>query len=123
MVFSAPLTHRARSLRSHHGHRESSGMFSELIYLNAEEHLVRNFNKVETHPRSALMTLSFTCKTVAALSLASVGLASLVGWSPSLAQAVPPVFLPLQMSMNRLMVAVVDDAAHGGWWKQECTVG
>ena len=59
------------------------------------------------------MTVSFTCKTVAALSLASVGLASLVGWSPSLAQAVPPVFLPLQMSMNRLMVAVVDDAAHG----------
>jgi hypothetical protein len=26
-------------------------MFSELIYLNAEEHLVRNFNKVETHPK------------------------------------------------------------------------
>jgi hypothetical protein len=61
------------------------------------------------------MTLSFTCKTVAALSLASVGLASLVGWSQSLAQAVPPVFLPLQMSLNRLMVAVVDDAAHGIW--------
>jgi hypothetical protein len=61
------------------------------------------------------MTLSFTCRTVAALSLASVGLASLVGWNPSLAQAVPPVLLPLQMSLNRLMVAVVDDAAHGIW--------
>ena len=61
------------------------------------------------------MALSLTCKTVAALSLASVGLASLVGWSPSLAQAVPPAFLPLQMSLNRLMVAVVDDAAHGIW--------
>ena len=59
------------------------------------------------------MALSFTCKTVAALSLVSVGLASLVGRSPSLAQAVPPTFLPLQMSLNRLMVAVVDDAAHG----------
>ena len=59
------------------------------------------------------MTLSFTCKTVAALSLAAVGLAFLVGWSA--AQSVPPVFLPLQMSINRLMVAVVDDAAHGIW--------
>ena len=62
------------------------------------------------------MTLSsFTCRTVAALSLASVGLASVVEWSPSLAQTVPPVFLPLQMSLNQLMVAVVDDAAHGIW--------
>jgi hypothetical protein len=61
------------------------------------------------------MALSLACKTVAALSLASVGLASLVGWSPTLAQAVPPAFLPLQMSLNRLMVAVVDDAAHGIW--------
>jgi hypothetical protein len=61
------------------------------------------------------MTLSFACKTVAALSLASLGLAFLVGRTPSLAQAVPPVFLPLQMSLNRLMVAVVDDAAHGIW--------
>ena len=60
------------------------------------------------------MTLSsFTRRTVGALSLASVGLASVVEWSPSLARAVPPVFLPLQMSLNQLMVAVVDDAAHG----------
>ena len=59
------------------------------------------------------MSLSFTRKTVVAFSLAAVGLASLVGWSA--AQSVPPVFLPLQMSMNRLMVAVVDDAAHGIW--------
>ena len=62
-----------------------------------------------------------TRTTLVALSLASVGLASLVGWAPSLAQvdsprlAFPPPFLPLQMSLNRLMVAVVDDAAHGIW--------
>jgi len=54
-------------------------------------------------------------RKLAALSLASVGLASVVGWNTSLAQNVPPVFLPLQMSLNRLMVAVVDDAAHGIW--------
>ena len=57
---------------------------------------------------------SFACKT-AALSLASLGLAFVVERSPSLAQAIPPVFLPLQMSLNQLMVAVVDDAAHGIW--------
>jgi len=56
-----------------------------------------------------------TRKTMAVLSLASVGLASLVVWGSSSAQTVPPTFLPLQMSMNRLMVAVVDDAAHGIW--------
>jgi len=72
--------------------------------------------KLKTHRWEHVMTLSsFACKTVAALSLVSVGLVSVVEWSPSLAQAVPPVFLPLQMSLNQLMVAVVDDAAHGIW--------
>jgi hypothetical protein len=56
-----------------------------------------------------------TRKTLAALSLAGVGLVSLVGWGPSFGQTIPPVFLPLQMSLNQLMVAVVDDAAHGIW--------
>ena len=62
-------------------------------------------------------SFSTTSKIVAALSLASVGLASLVGWSANAAQsgAAPPVFLPLGMSINQLMVAVVDDAAHGIW--------
>jgi len=45
-----------------------------------------------------------TRKTVDALSLASVGLASLVGWSPSLAQAVPPVFLSQRKTYPGLSV-------------------
>jgi hypothetical protein len=62
-------------------------------------------------------SFSSTSKIIAALSLAGVGLASLVGWSANAAQpgAAPPVSIPLGMSMNRLMVAVVDDAAHGIW--------
>jgi hypothetical protein len=55
---------------------------------------------------------------LASLSLlASVGVASLIAWSAYAAQlpSVPPGFLPLGMSMNQLMVAVVDDAAHGVW--------
>jgi hypothetical protein len=53
----------------------------------------------------------------ATLLVAGVGLASLVGWSANAAQpgATPQASLPLGMSMNRLMVAVVDDAAHGIW--------
>jgi hypothetical protein len=61
-------------------------------------------------------SFSATSRMIGALSLASVGLAALVGWSANAAQpgtAPPP--LPLGMSMNRLMVAVVDDAAHGIW--------
>jgi hypothetical protein len=67
------------------------------------------------------MKISFSSTSkivaVAALSLASIGLASPVGWSANAAQpgVAPPVSLPLAMSMNRLMVAVVDDAAHGIW--------
>ena len=62
-------------------------------------------------------SFSYTNKIVAALSVASVAVASLVGWSANAAQQVtaPPVFLPLGMSINQLMVAVVDDAAHGIW--------
>ena len=41
----------------------------------------------------------------------------MIGWHANAQQSgfIPPVFLPLGMSMNRLMVAVVDDAAHGIW--------
>src|SRR6476661_5163255 len=53
----------------------------------------------------------------ATLLVAGVGLSSLIGWSANAAQpgAAPSASLPLGMSMNRLMVAVVDDAAHGIW--------
>lgn len=61
-------------------------------------------------------SFSSTSKTIAALSLAGIGLASLAGWSANAAQpGANPPSLPLGMSMNRLMVAVVDDAAHGIW--------
>jgi len=53
----------------------------------------------------------------ATLLAAGVGVASLIGWSANAAQpgAAAQASLPLGMSMNRLMVAVVDDAAHGIW--------
>ena len=51
------------------------------------------------------------------LSVSVVGALGMIGWHASAQQreVFPPVFLPLGMSMNRLMVAVVDDAAHGIW--------
>src|ERR1700689_4513124 len=62
-------------------------------------------------------SLSSNSKILVKLSVASVSLAALVGWSANAAQSevAPPVFLPLGMSINQLMVAVVDDAAHGIW--------
>src|ERR1043166_7532467 len=54
---------------------------------------------------------------IAALSVVGVALASLAGLSANAAQPrlAPQAHLPLGMSMNRLMVAVLDDAAHGIW--------
>ena len=64
--------------------------------------------------------LSRTGRTKIAATLLSVsvfGALGMIGWHANAQQSgfVPPVFLPLGMSMNRLMVAVVDDAAHGIW--------
>jgi hypothetical protein len=49
------------------------------------------------------------------LSVSVFGALGMIGWHANAQQreVFPPVFLPLGMSMNRLMVAVVDDAAHG----------
>jgi hypothetical protein len=52
------------------------------------------------------------------LSVIVLGAVGTIGWhanAQSQSGFVPPGFLPLGMSMNRLMVAVVDDAAHGIW--------
>ena len=64
--------------------------------------------------------LSRTGRTKIAATLLSVsvfGALGMIGWHANAQQreAFPPAFLPLGMSMNRLMVAVVDDAAHGIW--------
>jgi hypothetical protein len=53
---------------------------------------------------------------VAALSLAAVSALSVIGWSQSAAQqGTQPPFLPLSISINALMVTVVDDVAHSVW--------
>src|SRR5580704_18431580 len=51
------------------------------------------------------------------LSVSVLGALGMIGWHANAQQreVFPPAFLPLGMSMNRLMVAVVDDAAHGIW--------
>jgi hypothetical protein len=47
---------------------------------------------------------------VATLSVATVSALSVIGWSPSAAQqGAQPPFLPLSISINALMVAMVDD--------------
>jgi hypothetical protein len=65
-----------------------------------------------------MKTLSFF-KTgmVAALGATAVGALSFLGWSASAAQqgAASPAFLPLSVSINALMVAMVDDVAHDIW--------
>lgn len=55
--------------------------------------------------------------TVAMLSVATVGALSAIGWSASAAQqaAAQTPFLPLSVSINALMVAMVDDVAHDIW--------
>jgi hypothetical protein len=53
---------------------------------------------------------------VATLSVATVSALSVIGWSPSAAQqGAQPPFLPLSISINALMVAMVDDVAHSIW--------
>jgi hypothetical protein len=53
---------------------------------------------------------------VAALSVAGVSALSVIGWSESAAQqGAQPPFLPLSISINALMVTVVDDIAHSIW--------
>jgi hypothetical protein len=56
-------------------------------------------------------------KTAVALSIAILGCSIAIGWSVSAAQKTVRrrPFLPLSMSINQVMVAVVDDAAHGIW--------
>jgi hypothetical protein len=56
-------------------------------------------------------------KILAALSLAVVGALIVIGWSASAAQQASRQrpYLPLSMSINRLMDAVVEDAAHTIW--------
>jgi hypothetical protein len=51
------------------------------------------------------------------LSVSVLGALGMIGWHANAQEreVFPPAFLPLGMSMNRLMVAVVDDAAHGIW--------
>lgn len=54
---------------------------------------------------------------VAALGATALGALSFLGWSANAAQqgAGQPAFLPLSVSINALMVAVVDDVAHNIW--------
>ena len=53
---------------------------------------------------------------IAASSVAGVSALSVIGWSESAAQqGTQPPFLPLSISINALMVTVVDDVAHNIW--------
>ena len=63
------------------------------------------------------MNLSFspTHVAVAALSLAAASALSVIGWSANAAQQAQPPFLPLSISINALMVGMVDDVAHDIW--------
>jgi len=56
-------------------------------------------------------------KIAVALSIALLGASIVIGWSASAAPKVAPkgAYLPLNMSINQVMVAVVDDAAHMIW--------
>ncbi len=61
---------------------------------------------------------SFLIRTaVAMLSVATVSALSAIGWSANAAQqgAAQTPFLPLSISINALMVAMVDDVAHDIW--------
>ena len=66
---------------------------------------------------TALSRTGMTKIAATLLSLSVFGAPGVIGWHANAQQreVFPPVFLPLGMSMNRLMVAVVDDAAHGIW--------
>src|SRR5580765_266122 len=54
---------------------------------------------------------------VATLSVATVSALSVIGWSASAAQqgTAQTPFLPLSISINALMVGMVDDVAHDIW--------
>ena len=51
------------------------------------------------------------------LTIASISALSLIGWNANAAQqgAGQPPFLPLSISINALMVDIVDDTAHDVW--------
>jgi len=56
-------------------------------------------------------------KMAVALCIALLGASIAIGWSASAAPKTAPkgAYLPLNMSINQVMVAVVDDAAHIIW--------
>ncbi len=56
-------------------------------------------------------------KMAVALCIGILGASIVIGWSASAAPKVAPkgAYLPLNMSINQVMVAVVDDAAHMIW--------
>jgi hypothetical protein len=56
-------------------------------------------------------------KIAVAFSIALLGASIVIGWSASAAPKTAPkgAYLPLNMSINQVMVAVVDDAAHMIW--------
>ena len=62
-----------------------------------------------------MKTLFSQVRIVAALSVAAVSALSVIGWNESAAQRQEQPFLPLSISINALMVAMVDDVAHGVW--------
>ena len=64
-----------------------------------------------------MFPISSTSNFIAGLSVAGALLALMVDWDAVAAETptTPPGFLPLGMSINQLMVGVVDDAAHGIW--------
>jgi len=65
-----------------------------------------------------MMKISFSPMRiiVATLSVASVSALSVIGWSESASQqGAQPPFLPLSISINALMVTMVDDVAHSIW--------
>ena len=59
-----------------------------------------------------MKTLFSQVRIVAALSVAG---ACTIGWNESAAQRQEQPFLTLSISINALMVAMVDDVAHGVW--------
>ena len=66
---------------------------------------------------NALSRTGVTKIAATLLSVSVFGALGMIGWHANAQQRefFPSAFLPLGMSMNRLMVAVVDDAAHGIW--------
>jgi hypothetical protein len=67
--------------------------------------------------RSEKMKISFSpMRIIVPTLLAGVSALSVIGWSESAAQqGAQPPFLPLSISINALMVAMVDDVAHNIW--------